>query len=166
MALGFSGCHAVTMQGDKQQDVLKDGALRAGFSLPESTAGQGGSLRGDMEISTPMLQSLWNACAKQKLKLTNEMIAQDLDGNLSVRYYIAGDPNHYIILYEYQTAQERKEQLRKAYSAKAALISDQTITRLERGNSAIVYVSSGSKRDKYTGQISAVFAQISKEPAL
>ncbi|WP_223067460.1 hypothetical protein [Paenibacillus caui] len=109
--------------------------------------------------SAEMLKELRMDCAEQDIRLTHEINTEDLDGNLSTSYYINGDSHHYVIVYRYNRESTRIAKIRGLYGTDKDSRSPLIRTA---GRTALVYVSSGSEKGKYSDKLENIFDQVLK----
>lgn len=91
------------------------------------------------------------------MQLTHEMNTEDLDGNLSTSFYVNGDPHHYIVVYRFAKESTRLSKIRSLYGTNNSSLSP--LIRTE-GNMALVYLSSGTEKDKYSGSLQDIFERV------
>ncbi|ANS74080.1 hypothetical protein AWM70_05410 [Paenibacillus yonginensis] len=107
-----------------------------------------------------LLKQLRQACARSDLRLTHETNSEDLDGNRSTSFYVNGDSHHYVVFYRYNRESTRLSKIRSLYGTDKDSHSPLIRTA---GKLALVYVSSGSDKDKYNDRLEPIFDSLLKE---
>ncbi|GGA39025.1 hypothetical protein [Paenibacillus physcomitrellae] len=107
-----------------------------------------------------LLKQLRQDCAGIDLRLTHETNSEDLDGNRSTSFYVNGDSHHYVVFYRYNKENTRASKIRSLYGTDKNSRSPLIRTA---GKLALVYVSSGSGKDKYSDQLEPIFDSLLKE---
>ncbi|GGH18208.1 hypothetical protein [Paenibacillus segetis] len=116
-------------------------------------------------LNTTFLQSLKNDCEKRGIRLTHETYSEGLDGNISYSYFINGDARDFIMVHVYPSESDRIREIAEIYDSGdgkgevSALSSDASVISA-RGNTALVYASSGQTKNQYRDDMKIIFENL------
>lgn len=114
-------------------------------------------------LNSAFLSSLKETCARRGIKLTHETYSEGLDGNISYSYFINGDARHFLMVHVFPNKAERIRKMDEIYGlASNGAGADDTgasvISSLD--NTALVYASSGQKRNQFKDEMREVFEEV------
>lgn len=159
LALGLSIALALLLQsgcGAGSQQMVKQEMNR--YNMKSYQEGNERQLIHGTTLNSSLLKTLRAECADRGIKLTHETYAEALDGGISYNYYINGDARHFLILNVYPSEQDRISEIAEIYGEGAAKNEANVIAT--RGKVALIYASSGQKKNQYTADLEDVFQQV------
>ncbi|WP_410769164.1 hypothetical protein [Fontibacillus sp. BL9] len=134
------------------------------YNMKSYAKGNERQLLSGTTLNTALLQALKAECSKRSIRLTHETYAEGLDGNISYSYFINGDARHFLLVHVYPNENDRIREIGEMYGVKdgstTAAAASETSVISEKGNTALVYASSGIQKSKYSKDIKAVFDKV------
>ncbi|MEF2965114.1 hypothetical protein V3851_04655 [Paenibacillus sp. M1] len=148
--------------GDGARNMARDELNK--YNMKSYNEGNARQLSRGATLNTALLQALKAECANRGIRLTHETYAEGLDGNISYSYFINGDARHFLLVHVYPSESDRVREIGEMYGAgdgraKAAAANEASVIA-QKGNTALVYASSGIQKSKYSEDVKSVFHSV------
>lgn len=131
------------------------------YNMKSYNQGNRRQLSSGTTLNTGFLQALKAESSERSIRLTHETYAEDLNGNISYSYFINGDARHFVIVHVFPTETDRIEEIAEVYGrgdgGMNAAAAEETSVISQKGKVALVYASNGKEKNKYSGDMKAVF---------
>lgn len=144
------GCNQEQVQ--KEAGRYKLQSYQDGVMLAQS---QGKGLNGRF------INEMRHSFAREKIKLTHDMFAEDRSGNISYQFLINSKPSQTIMLHVFSSPQMLLKKMPSWYGNEQVAETKTTKTEIyTKDNASLVYTSMGKEKGKYSQKVKAIFTNL------